>query len=283
MIKDKREIKLRDGLSLSTYIVENGSPCWIVITHGLGEHAERHDYYVKLFGQYFNICLYDLRGHGDSEGARAGIKDFKDYRGDLDEVLDYLETTFSMKKFILFGHSLGGLITASYMQNSVKVERYPQKVFLSAPATGGAGALGSVFAMTPMKIMSALSSLRASVSLKGMLDINKLSHDPRVPEAYIADERCILAIPTKTFFIILHEARNVFSRPLRVTCELYCALGSGDEIVAPEATINYFKTIEKNAKLKVIENGYHELHNEVDKYQTPYFKFLKEAIYPKNS
>ena len=283
MIKDEREIKLRDGVTLSAYIIENGSPSWIIITHGLGEHSERHDYYVKLLGQYFNICLYDLRGHGKSEGERAVIRDFSDYNRDLDEVIDYLENTFSMQKFILFGHSLGGLITASYMQNLVSPERYPEKVFLSAPASGGAGALGSVFAMAPMKVMSALRSLKISVRLKGMLDISKLSHDPRVAEAYNADELCILAVPTKTFFTILHEARKVFSRPLRINCELYCAVGSGDMIVDPKTTINYFQTIEKNAQLKIIENGYHELHNEVDKYQIPYFEFLKQSIYPKNA
>ena len=168
------------------------------------------------------------------------------------------------------------------MQNQVKAERYPEKVFLSAPASGGAGALGSVFSVTPMKIMSALSSLKASVKLKGMLDITKLSHDPRVSEAYIADELNILSIPTKTFFTILYEGRKVFSRPLRVSCELYCAVGTGDMIVDSKVTVNYFKTIEKNAQLKIIEGGYHELHNEIDKYQSPYFEFLKKSIHPKN-
>lgn len=281
MIKDEREIKLRDGLRLSAYIIENGSPSWIVITHGLGEHSGRHDYYVKLLGQYFNICLYDLRGHGRSEGPRAGLQEFSDYNKDLDEVLDYLETTFSMEKFILFGHSLGGLITASYMQNTVKADRYPEKVFLSAPASGGAGALASVLSVLPMKVISRLSSFKASLKLKGMLDITKLSHDPRVAEAYTVDELCILAMPTKTLFTILDEGRRVFSRPLRINCELYCALGTGDGVVEPQTTINYFKTIEKNAHLRIIEGGYHELHNEVDKYQTPYFEFLKKSIYPK--
>lgn len=283
MIKDKRDIRLRDGLNLKAYIIENGSPEWLVITHGLGEHAGRHEYSVKLLSQYFNICLYDLRGHGSSGGKRAYVSEFSDYCKDLDEVLDYLENTFNMKKFNLFGHSLGGLITASYMQNHIKSERYPKKVFLSAPASGGAGALGSVFKAAPLKVMSVLSSLKPSVKLKGMLDINKLSHDPRIAEYYEADKDCILAIPTKTFLTILYEARKVFSRPLRVDCELYCAVGSDDQIVDSNTTIEYFKNIEKNAQLKVIEGAYHEMHNEIDKYQVPYINFLKQAIYPKSS
>lgn len=282
MIKDKRDIKLRDGSTLSAYVIENGSPSWIVVTHGLGEHAGRHDYFTKLFGQYFNICLYDLRGHGRSDGARADIDNFKDYTEDLDEVLNYLEDKFSMERFNLFGHSLGGLITASYMQNTVKKTRYPEKVFLSAPASAGSGALGTIFSVTPLKFMGMLSSMSLSVSLKGMIDTTKLSHDPRVYDAYVADKLCSVAIPTKTFFKILYEARKVFSRPLRIECELYCAVGTGDVVVDSETTINYFKTIEKNAQLETIEGGYHELHNEIEKYQAPYFKFLIESIYPKS-
>lgn len=282
MIKDKREIILRDGSTLSAYVIENGSPRWIVVTHGLGEHAGRHEYYIKLFGQYFNICLYDLRGHGRSDGSRASINEFSDYNDDLDEVIDYLEDKFSMERFILFGHSLGGLITASYMQNTVKKSRYPEKVFLSAPASAGSGPLGTLFSVTPLKFMGLLSSMSLSVSLKGMIDTTKLSHDPRVYDAYVADKLCTMAIPTKTFFKILYEARKVFSKPLRVECELYCAVGSGDVVVDSNTTINYFQTIEKGAQLEIIEGGYHELHNEIEKYQAPYFKFLTEAIYPKS-
>ncbi len=275
MISDKREIKLRDGESLSAYILENGSTEWIIVTHGLGEHANRHEYFFKTLSQKYNICLYDLRGHGESSGKRAYIKSFKDFNEDLAEVISYLEQTFDMGKFNLFGHSLGGLITASFMQNNVQADSYPERVFLSAPATGGAGILGGALSCLPAGLMGKLGKVKLSLSLKGMLDISKLSHDPRVAAVYKNDKKCSQAIPTKTFFSILHEAKLVFSRPLRVNCPLFCALGTGDEIVASSPTINYFQTIEKNAQLKIIENGYHELHNEVGKYRDPYLEFLK--------
>lgn len=278
MISDEREIKLRDKEILKTYIVENGSSEWIIVTHGLGEHAKRHEHFFKLFSRKYNICLYDLRGHGASSGKRAHINSFRDYNEDLVEIIAYLKENFDMTKFNLFGHSLGGLITASFMQNNAVESSYPARVFLSAPATGGAGFLGQALSYIPVGAMGKLGALKASLSLKGMLDISKLSHDPRVEKVYENDAKCSLAIPTKTFFSILHEAKLVFSRPIRVDCPLFCALGTADEIVAPGPTINYFKTIEKNAQLKIIENGYHELHNEISKYRDPYFEFLKVSF-----
>ena len=76
----------------------------------------------------------------------------------------------------------------------------------------------------------------------------------------------------------MNESREVFSKPLRVNCELYCSVGTMDGLVDPDSIIKYFSQVEKNAKLKVIKGGYHELHNEIDKYNNEYFAFLKDSL-----
>ena len=278
MICETKKIKISTGEYLNCKIWENGSPVWIIVTHGLGEHCERHQYFLKLFSQYFNICLYDLRGHGKSDGKRAYIENFDFYQQDLNQVINYIRKTYEMKRYVLFGHSLGGLITASYMQNVVDENFYPEKVFLSGPASGGAGMLGSVIANLPPVVMQSLSKGKISIPLAGMLDIKKLSHDPIVYNQYVNDPLCSLKIHSKTFFQILAQAQDVFSRPLRVKCDLFCAVGTADVLVDHKRTVEYFQTIEKNAKLFIVEGGYHELHNEIEKYSGPYFKFLKDSI-----
>lgn len=278
MIAESKEITTKDGNTLHATIAENGTTGWIVVTHGLGEHSGRHHYMHKLFSQYFNICFYDLRGHGKSSGKRGYVDKFERFTSDLEDVIGYLKDQYSMKRYTLFGHSMGGLVTASFMQNKVKSDFYPDKVFLSAPATSGAGVLGKIFNITPLKMMQTLSSMPATIALGGMLDISKLSHDPRVYEYYVTDPLNILKVHTKLFMEILYEARKVFSRPLRVNCDLFCALGTDDYLVSSEVTIHYFKTIEKNVKLKIIEGGYHELHNEIEKYRNDYLDFLKSSL-----
>lgn len=278
MLSETKKINLRDGECLHAHINEKGRTRWLIVTHGLGEYSERHNYMHSLFSQYMNICLYDLRGHGLSTGKRGHIEDFKDFAEDLGEVIEYLKDAYNMQEYVLFGHSMGGLITASYMQRLVKSSFYPQKVYLSSPAVAGTGFLGSMFKLAPMSVMHLLKSLPFSIEVEGLLDLSRLSHDPRVYESYVTDPMNTLKIHTKLFFEILNESREVFSKPLRVNCELYCSVGTMDGLVDPDSIIKYFSQVEKNAKLKVIKGGYHELHNEIDKYNNEYFAFLKDSL-----
>lgn len=279
MISEVKQINTSDGEQLHCSIIENGSPVWIIVTHGLGEHGKRHDYFFKMFSQYFNICIYDLRGHGMSSGKKAYVEKFDDFTNDLDDVISYLTKEYSMERYVLFGHSMGGLITASYMQkNAVDKVPYPEKVFLSAPPVAGPGPQGKFFAIAPLGFNKTLANIKSSFPLGGMLDIKRLSHDARIYENYITDELNSLKVHTKLFFNILAEAREVFSKPLRCNCKLYVAIGTADKLVSPNALITYFTQVEKNAKLFKNEGAYHEMHNEVEKFREPYLEFLKESL-----
>lgn len=278
MQHEYRDITVHDGLKLKALIKENGAPQWLIVTHGMGEHLERHQHLLKLFPQQFNILIYDLRGHGRSEGERGNVKHFSDFRKDLQSVIDYLRVEFVMKKFVVFGHSLGALITADWLQNEAKDDCYPEKAFLSSPPVGAAGLLGPLFGNAPLLVMKTLTDLPISIPLSGMLDLSKLSHDGRVLQAYLNDDLVILKIHSHLFFETLRAAREIFSRPLRVHCPLYVSIGMGDGIVNPKMLVRYFTTVEKNAKLLQVKDGYHELHNEIEKYRVPYTEFLQSSL-----
>lgn len=277
MNKEYININSFDGTNIKAIMRDNGCSEWLVVTHGLGEHQERHDHILKLFSQNFNICLYDLRGHGKSGGERAYVESFQDFVRDLAVVLDHLKVNYSMTKYSLLGHSMGGLITASYLQNTAKSDFYPEKVFLSSPAIGAAGMGGQLFALAPNLFYKSLSLL-PSVELKGILDLRKLSHDSRVYEAYIKDELNQLKIHSKLFFELLRTAREVFSRPLRAECPVFCAIGTEDKLVNYPMARKYFSEMEKAVNLKVFEGAYHELHNEVEKWKKPYLNYLRSSL-----
>lgn len=277
MNNEFRDIISFDGTPLKCLIRETGSNKWLIVTHGLGEHLGRHEFFLKLFSQNFNIAIYDLRGHGRSGGKRAWVEDFSDFSKDLSMVLEYLKKHFSLQSYILFGHSMGGLITADFMQNHAKDDLYPEKVFLSSPAVGAPGLMGPVFANAPKLLLEGLTKL-PSIPLGKVLDLRKLSHDSRVYENYIKDEFTILKIQTKLYMEIMKASREVFSRPLRVKCPLYCSIGTEDALVHAGLVMKYFTEVEKNAQLKVIEGGYHELHNEIEKYRKPYLNYLRQSL-----
>lgn len=277
MNNEYRDIISFDGTILKCLIRETGSSKWLIVTHGLGEHSGRHEYMLKLFSQNFNIAIYDLRGHGKSGGKRGYVEDFQYFYQDLQSVIDYLRRDFSMTNYTLFGHSMGGLITAGYLQNVAARDFYPEKVFLSSPAVGASGIMGPIFANSPKLVLDSLSKT-PSFPLGGVLDLKKLSHDGRIYEAYIKDDLNQLKIHTKLYIELLRAARDVFSRPLRSECPLFVSIGTQDVLVNPKLLISYFKNVEKSAQLKVIEEGYHELHNEVEKYRKPYLNFLRQSL-----
>lgn len=277
MNNEYRDIVSFDGTLLKCLVRETGSNKWLIVTHGLGEHLGRHEYLLKLFSQSFNIAIYDLRGHGRSGGRKAWVESFQDFGKDLQAVLDYLRREFSMTTYSLFGHSMGALITSDYMQNMVKKENYPEKVFLSAPPVAGPGLLGNGFAASPELVLKTLSKL-PSIPLMGMLNLKRLSHDSRVYEEYVKDEFTLLKIHSKLFFELLRTAREDFSRPLRIECPLFVTVGTDDGLVNAPLLIKYFTEVEKNAQLKTFEGGYHELHNEIEKFRRPYFNYLRQSL-----
>jgi acylglycerol lipase len=277
MNNEYRDIVSFDGTPLKCLVRDNGTSKWLIISHGLGEHLGRHEYILKLFSQNFNIAIYDLRGHGKSGGRPAYVEDFRDYFRDLDTVLDYLRKEFGLKEYVLFGHSMGALVTAGYMQNVVKPDRYPEKVFLSSPVVGIPGVLGPIFAGAPSILLETLCKT-PTVPMAGIVNLRKLSHDSRVYDAYVKDEYTHKKTHTKLLFEIIRMSREVFSRPLRIECELFVAVGTGDGVVSSSLAVEYFTEIEKSAQLKVFEGAYHELHNEVDKWRKPYIQFLRQSL-----
>lgn len=278
MVSEEVIFRTKDGIDLHLEIKENASPVWLVATHGIGEHLGRHRYLRELFGQEFNICQYDLRHHGKSSGKRSHVKDFSKFMDDLDEVIHYLKERYKMKDYILFGHSMGALITAAYIQQRADKDFYPSKVFLNAPPVGYPGPLGAITRMLPRGFWQKLSQLPASIPLKDLIDLSDLSHNPEVKTQYINDELNCLKLHSCLVLGMVKTSLEVFARPIRPLCPAYICVGGQDRIVSVSELKSYFTMVEKAFQLKVFEGAYHEIHNETQEYRKPYFEYLKSVL-----
>jgi alpha-beta hydrolase superfamily lysophospholipase len=254
-----------DGLKLKATLLNRGAPTWVVVTHGVGEHRGRHSYWLSDDFKDYNVILYDLRGHGESEGERGNVKDFDDYLKDLDAVTDSLVSEEGMKSFYLFGHSMGGLITARWIQTRKNRSLYPLKTILSAPGAGTVGILGLVTSSIPAAIYKKLSTL-PSFPLGGMLDLTKLSHNPQVYQDYVNDPKNILKVHSHLYFDLLNKAKETFSKPLAPRTPLMVIMGGADGVVSTDLVKNYFRKFEPRAKFILVKDAYHELYMETDEY-----------------
>ena len=278
MFCDEKYIDLNSGLKLYAQIRNGGYKKWLVALHGLGEHLGRHQYLIDLFSEKYNICQFDLRGHGKSQGKRGHIDDFAGFSHDLNEVISFLKSNFSMESYCLYGHSMGALVCSDFIQNYVSNEDYPEKIFLSCPPVGMPGAAGKITGILPFQATRFLSNLQVGVNLGGTLDIRKLSHIPQVYEDYVKDPLTILKPHTSLLFNIVHTSKKVFSRPLRAKCPLFCATASLDTLVNSKDTVYYFNHVEKTCILKIFKGAYHEVHNEEKKWQEPFFDFVSSSL-----
>jgi alpha-beta hydrolase superfamily lysophospholipase len=267
------DIQTFDGLRLKATVIDRNSSSWVVVTHGVGEHRGRHNYWTTDEFKDYNVILYDLRGHGESEGERGNVRDFDDYLKDLDSVTDYLVANHGMNEFYLFGHSMGGLITARWIQTRKNRALYPKKTILSAPGAGTVGILGLITSSIPALVYKKLATL-PSLPLGGMLDLTKLSHNPQVYQDYVSDPKNILKVHSHLYFDLLNKAQETFHKPLEPRTPLMVIMGSADGVVSTDLVKNYFDKYEPRAKFVLVKDAYHELYMETPEY----FKQFADSV-----
>lgn len=277
MFGDSRNIEVENGIFLNLEIYENGRLDWLIVTHGIGEHLGRHKYLVSLLREKYNICFYDLRGHGKSNGEPGNIGSFDEFISDLGHVIDFVKKEYRAEKISLFGHSMGGLITAAFTQQKENIYDLV-KVFINAPPIKVPGPLGKIVDLIPNSGIKKLDKISRGIYLKGLVDMGFLSHDKTVGENYLVDPLNRLSLNTKLLIGMIRCSRETFSRHISPTAKMYCCVGSADKVVDPQAVINYFTSVEKNVRLKVIEGAFHEIHNEIELYQKPYFEFIQNSL-----
>ena len=126
-----------DGVKLYyEYFQAQDSHGAVVIVHGLSEFTKKyHEFAWYFLNQGYDVFLYDQRCHGRSARLTARkdlihVDNFADYTKDLHCFVNNVVRKVTDKPLYLYGHSMGGAISARYLA------RYPEvfrKAVLSAP------------------------------------------------------------------------------------------------------------------------------------------------------
>ena len=102
----------------------------LLIVHGLGEHIDRYAHVATtLNAAGWDVHGWDHRGHGRSEGRRGDIPDHDALLHDTARVMDAVRKP---GRFVLLGHSLGGLIAARFAAEALT----PRPAAWSRPLDG---------------------------------------------------------------------------------------------------------------------------------------------------
>ncbi|MFA7255919.1 MAG: alpha/beta fold hydrolase, partial [Candidatus Omnitrophota bacterium] len=173
--------KSRDGTKIFyRFYPVPGARHTVVMLHGYGEHSGRYEKFPgKMKGLSAQFAVMDFRGMGRSEGARGDIRSFDDYLRDTTAFIEHLRKKHSIPpKFILFGHSLGGLVAMCWaMKNPEPVKL----LILSAPFLG----LRFSGILRPLNRLMVLFAPR--FVYKNPVRSASLSHDPAEIAAHRKD------------------------------------------------------------------------------------------------
>ena len=239
----------------------------LVLTHGIAEHSEAyHEVALDLVPKGWDIYAMDLRGHGRSEGRRGAIDDFHRYSRDLDRFVRYLRSgplKDSKVPMVMFGHSMGGLITLRYLVDQGEASPAIAAV-LSSPA------LGISMPISPIKEFAAHALVRflPTVTLPNDIPYDKLTHIEERWKKYPGDVLRHDKISPAMYFGMLEAFEKVGAGASRIKIPTLIVAAGDDHIVSRPAIESYFPKIGADKKkLIVYEKSYHEVLNDIEREQ----------------
>lgn len=234
-----------------------------VITHGIAEYSECYDELAtRLADDGWLVFGWDLRGHGKSEGKRGYVNRFQDYCEDLDSAIKFIKADVNPKgkPLVLFGHSMGGLITLKTMlQNS------PQgiaAVALSSPA------LGLSLQVPKLKEQAArlLADWLPKVTLYNEIRYDHLTRDDAKIQQYKTDPMRHDKISPRLFLGMVEAMQEVHKLAPELHVPLIMQLSGREKVVSTKDSEIFFEALTTKVKqIYIYTESLHEIFNDLDK------------------
>ncbi len=261
MMREESIIKTSDGIDVfCKKDIPDNPIAVIVIVHGFAEHLARYDYFVQKLNENQIACYrFDNRGHGKSGGLMLHVESYNDYINDADLIVQKAKDEFPNLPLFMFGHSMGGFITAIYGEKFK--DRLDGQIF-SGAATDEPPQANPVL-KTVINICNALfPKMRIKNDLSALISrdidvVNKYRNDPLVHDK--ATARFF-----KQFIIEGMTYLKNNTKEYKYSCLILH--GKEDKLVRYSSSENFYNNISSTDKqIKIYDDLYHEILNEAEK------------------
>ena len=248
-------VAARDGTELLVrhWPVASGEP-WasMLLVHGLAEHCGRYEHVgAQLAEAGIEAFAYDQRGFGASGGPRASVERWSQLHDDLEERMGAVRSIAPTRPLVLYGHSLGGLITLGYVLDG---RARPDLLVLSAPA------IGAKIPLWQRAMVGSLGRVAPGMLLDNRLDTEDLCWDPGIQARYRSD-------PLNQHKSTVRFARAAFEEQRRVGEALgrlsipTLVIHGGEDALVPTPTSAVLEG-RPGVSRRVYPGLRHEVHNE---------------------
>lgn len=260
----------------------------IQLVHGMSEHIERYDDFANyLVGRGFVVCAEDHIGHGatapnsDLFGHMPahGGKDI--LLGDVHTLRRIVSECFEGVPYVLYGHSMGSFIARAY------IARYGEG--LAACVLSGTGNVPAPLSKFGRSLARMLAAMRGETHRSPFIDsmgaggygkkikdartqLDWLSTDDAVVDAYIADERCGFMFTVGGYATLLDLTAEVVTPECAAkvpkNLPVFFVAGDGDPVGDMGEGVRAAARLLRDAGVehvdeKIYSGMRHEIHNEV--------------------
>lgn len=252
-----------DNLQLYTHLWQPQTPARaiILLIHGWGEHGGRYAPMAhSLTAAGFLVAAVDLRGHGQSQGARGYINSFeKQLFPDLNQLMDGLVNSNPDLPLFLYGQSTGGGIVMGY---ALKQKPLLAGVIASSPWL--------TLATPPPQVLMATLRLMKRIYPRFGHDLGYtegiLSRDPEVDVIAQADQQMHSMMTAGLFMEAVDNGRYILDHADQFPCPLLLMHGGDDSITSAMSSQQFAQRAPaENTTFKLWPNALHELHNDIIK------------------
>lgn len=244
----------------------------IQLVHGGFEHSGRYQNVVnKLTPEGYAIYANDHRGHGKSEGLRNYVNSFDEFIEDEKLFINIIKDRHPNIPIFMLAHSLGSFIAIYFTK---KYEHLLNGLILS-----GTGTSPGIETSGFLKLIArAFSRIAPKMKFNPRIDIQFLSHDSGVVEAYKADPLVNAdKITARLSYEMIKNFKNLKATIGNYKISLLVQCGSEDKLINGSEELNgLFKMDDKT--IKIYKDLYHEVYNEIEEEREKVLKDLSNWL-----
>ncbi|HUS28665.1 MAG TPA: lysophospholipase [Kofleriaceae bacterium] len=230
-----------------------------LVTHGYFEHCGRYRELAHVIVKAGWIALtYDVRGHGQSPGARGFVERFDEYLDDFRDAVTAAKKLAPGKPLVLVGHSHGSLITLRALTS----DRPPD----AAAAIVSSPYLGMKVVVPGWKkgLARVASRVAPALTQPNPLKAEDLTHDKEKIAERLADKMCFEVVPVRWFTESAAAQQYVEANASRIKIPTTWLVGGADTIADP-ATSKRVAARVSGAHYHDLAGLKHEVFNEVER------------------
>lgn len=282
MINEKHTVIAGNGTTLfcQSWQPETPAHACLFIVHGLGEHSGRYEELATYFvAKQFAIFAFDHRGHGQSGGKKGHACSIDQLIEDTEIALMKCRSLFLEIPVVIFGHSMGGQITATFLKK-VKSKELRGAIISSAWFR-----LVKPPPPWQIKVINGIKKILPAMTLSNGLDPNHISSVSREVALYLQDELVHDKISFSLFKTIYQNGLKLISENKKAKVPVLICHGDADKITEFEASRQYALNLGEKASFHLWPGSYHEPHHDHDKENVIafYFDWIQDNIINKKS